>query len=65
MTDVQWIVALGREECTINNCSLTSPRNLARVRKGDLYNLLVDLVALVHSTKRLEDPSSFKEAHAC
>jgi hypothetical protein len=38
-------------------------RTLARgVREGGLYKLLADLVALVHSSERLDEPSSFEEA---
>jgi hypothetical protein len=65
MTYVQWRVAFEGQQCTINDCSLASPRTLARgVREGGLYRLLVDPVALVHSNGRLEEPSSFEEAHA-
>jgi hypothetical protein len=32
------------------------------VREGGLYKLLVDLMALVHSSEGLEEPSSFEEA---
>lgn len=37
---------------------------LARgVLEGDLYKLLVDLVAHVHSSKKFDDPSSFSKAY--
>jgi hypothetical protein len=40
-------------------------RTLAKgVREGSLRSLLVDLVALVHSNKRLDDPSRIDESHA-
>jgi hypothetical protein len=48
---------------TINNCSLSYLRTLAIwVREGDLYRLLVDPVAHVHSSERLDESSSFKES---
>ena len=31
---------------------------------GGLYRLLVDPMALVYSNGKLDEPSSFKEAHA-
>jgi hypothetical protein len=34
------------------------------VREDGLFKLLPDLVALVHSSGRLEEPSFFEEAHA-
>jgi hypothetical protein len=62
MIDVQWRVAFEGQQCTINDCSLASPRTLARgVREGGLYRLLVDPMALVHSSERLDEPSSFEE----
>jgi hypothetical protein len=65
MTDIHWRVAFEGQQCTINDCSLASLRTLARgVREGGLYRLLVDPVAHVHSSGRLEEPSSFEEAHA-
>jgi hypothetical protein len=37
-------------------------RTLVRqMREGGLYMLLVYFVALVHSSERLDDPSSFEE----
>jgi hypothetical protein len=34
------------------------------MRKAGIYRLLVDPVTLLHSSWRLEEPSSFEEAHA-
>jgi hypothetical protein len=31
---------------------------------GDLFKLFVDLVAVVHSSRRLEEPYRFEEEHA-
>ena len=33
------------------------------VQEGGLYRLLVDCVALVHSSKKLDEPSSSEEAY--
>jgi hypothetical protein len=65
MIDFQCRVAFEGQQCTINDCSLASPRTLARgVQDGGLYKLLVDLMALVHTNKKLGEPSSFEEAYA-
>ena len=58
-------VAFEGEHCTINDCSLSSLRTFARgVREGGLYELLVDLVALVNSSEKLDYPSIIEEACA-
>ena len=65
MIYVQWRDSFEGKHCTINDCSLSSLRNFARrVREGGLYELLVDLVALVNSTKKLDYPSIIEEACA-
>jgi hypothetical protein len=65
MTYIHWRVSFEGQQCTIRDCSLASPRNLARgVREGGLYMLLSDPVAHVHSSGRLEEPSIFEEANA-
>jgi hypothetical protein len=49
MTNVLWGVAFEGNQCTIDDCSLASPRTLARgVREGGLYKLLANLVTHVH-----------------
>jgi hypothetical protein len=61
--DVEWGFAFEKPQCTISDCSLASPRTLARrVKEGRLFRLLVDPMALVHSSERMEEPSSFEEA---
>jgi hypothetical protein len=48
MTDIHWRVAFEGQQCTIGDCSLASSGTSARgVRKGGLYRLLVDPVALL------------------
>jgi len=63
MENVQWRVAFKGKHYTINDCSLASPRNLARgVREGEIFRLIFDLVVLIHSNKRLENSFNFQEA---
>lgn len=65
MIYVHWRVAFEGQHCTINDCSLSSLRTFARgVREGGLYELLVDLVALVNSSEKLDYPSIIEEACA-
>ena len=65
MIYVHWRVAIKGQHCTINDCSLSSLRTFARgVREGGLYELLVDLVALVNSSEKLDYPSIIEEACA-
>jgi len=65
MTNLHWIYAFEGHLCAITHCSLVSPRTFAReVQEGGLFKLLVDLVELVHSNGRLEEPSSFEKAYA-
>ena len=62
--DIHWRVTFEGQQCTISDCSLAGPRTLARgVREGGLYRLLVDLVALTHSSRRLVGPSISQKAH--
>jgi hypothetical protein len=57
-------VSFEGQQCTISDCCLASSRTLAIcVLDGGLYRLLVDLVALVHSSKKLDEPSSLDEAY--
>jgi hypothetical protein len=59
---VQWRVAFERQQCTINDCSLAGLRTLSRgVREGGLYRLLANIVPRVHSSERLDEPSSFED----
>ena len=63
MIDIRWRVCFEGHQCIVNDCSLASLSTLAReVREGCTYMLLVDLVELIYSTKRLEEPSIFEEA---
>ena len=64
MTDIHLRLAFDGQQCTITDCSSSSLRTLARgVREGGLYKLLVDLVALTHSSRRLVGPSISQKAH--
>jgi len=65
MIYVHWRVSFEGQHCTINDCSLSSLRTFSRgVREGGLYQLLVDLVALVNSSEKLDYPSITEEACA-
>jgi hypothetical protein len=65
ITNIHWRLAFEGQQCTDSDCSLANLRTLARaMREGGLYKLLVDPMARVHSNGRLEEPSSFEEAHA-
>jgi hypothetical protein len=66
MIDVQWIIYFEGHPCTINDCSLVSPRTLDRgLREGGIHRFLYNIVEIVYSNGRLEMISSFEEAHAC
>jgi hypothetical protein len=57
MIYVQWRVSFEGKHCTINDFSLASINTFTiGVRKGILYELLVDIVTLVHSNERLDEP---------
>jgi hypothetical protein len=65
MTYVWWTTSLNGQQFTINDFSLASQRTLARgVREGGLCSLLVNPVAFVHSSERLDEPSRVEKAHA-
>jgi len=64
MEDHQRTVAFEGQHCTINDCSLASLGTLARGGlDGGLYAFLVDPIALAHSSRKLDEPSSFEEAY--
>ena len=64
MTNIHWRVSFEGQQCTTNDYSLANLRTLPRgVRRGGLYRLLVDLVALTHSSRRLVGPSISQKAH--
>jgi hypothetical protein len=57
-------VSFERQECTINDSSLTSPSTLSReVREGGIYRLIFYPVVLVHTCEELAEPSTFEEAY--
>jgi hypothetical protein len=54
MTNVRWRIAFEGQQCTINDSSLASLKTLARgVIESGLYRLLLDPMALVHSSERM------------
>jgi hypothetical protein len=65
MIYVHWRVVFEGQYCTINDCILSSLGTFARgVREGGIYELFVDLVALVNSSEKLDYPSIIDEACA-
>jgi hypothetical protein len=65
MINIHCKVSFKRHQCTINDCSLSIPRNLARgVRKCGLYMLLFDPMTLICSSEKVDEPSRLREAHA-
>jgi hypothetical protein len=65
MIYLHWRDSFEGQDFTINDCSLSSLRTFARgVREGGLYELLVDLMALVNSSEKLDYPSIIEEACA-
>lgn len=64
MANLQYRVAFEWQWCTINDCSLASMRTLAwGVWDGDINRLLVDPMALVQSSEKVDGSFSFEEAY--
>jgi hypothetical protein len=64
MEKLQYRVAFEGQRFTISDCCLAILWTVARgVLDGGLYKLLVDPVVLVHSTRKLDEPSSLEEVY--